>query len=75
MARTAADIQTELDLVDAAIASILTNKVKSLNMPAGGRSAAFLELSELRKQRAELEHALANVSGVRPSVIRFGAPS
>ena len=75
MARTAAEIQAELDLVNAAITDILTNKVKSLAIPAGGRSAAFLELSELRKQRAELERALVNVNGVRPSVIRFGSPA
>ena len=75
MARTAAQIQTELDLVNAAIAEFLDKKVRSLGMPAAGRSAAFLELRDLREQRRELERDLASVAGVRPSVVRFGSPS
>ena len=71
---TAAEIQTRLDLVNAAINSILTGKAQSVSI--AGRAYTALDLSKLEEIRRGLEVELAQVTAgsVRPIVVRFVRP-
>lgn len=72
MARSAADIQAEIDLVDSAITDLLANKNQEISI--AGRRVRRTDLSELRAHRAELRRELAAVSapnGLKPAVIVF----
>jgi len=60
MARTAADIQNEINLVDAAIASALK---AGLSYSRPGFARTQMSLSELRTHRKSLESELAKVEG------------
>lgn len=68
--RTAAEIQTELDAVNATIARIVAGGVSQFGQ-GGGDSATMLGLSELRAHRAALELELARVQrGTKSRFIR-----
>jgi len=70
--RTAAEIQTELDAVNATIARIVAGGVSEFQQGGGGGDRAqMLSLSELRKHREALELELARVNrGTKSRFIR-----
>lgn len=68
--RTAAEIQTELDTVNATIARIVAGGVSQFGQ-GGGDSATMLGLDQLRSHRAALEMELARVRrGTRSRFVR-----
>lgn len=70
--RTAAEIQTELDAVNATIARIVEGGVSEFQQGGGGGDrAAMLSLTELRKHRESLERELARVNrGTKSRFVR-----
>jgi len=73
MAMTAAEIQARLTKINTAIDAILDGKAASVS--AAGQSYAALDLDTLERMRSRYERMLAQVDGVRPTVIRFGKAS
>lgn len=66
MPRSVAEIQAELDAVNAAITTILGGGVSSF-AHEGGDSASMLRLADLREHRTALNQEMAAVvSGARP---------
>jgi hypothetical protein len=69
MARSVAEIQAELALVDAAVSRILAGGVSEFD--ADGDQATMLDLAELRAHRADLQKELAKVqAGTRSRFVR-----
>lgn len=66
MPRSTADIQTELDAVNAAITQVLSGYVSAFSHE-GGDSATMLRLKDLREHRDALNREMAAaVNGARP---------
>ena len=70
---TSAELTARLVKINAAIDYVLDGNAQSLAI--AGRALTTLSLDELEKMKDKYEMQLANVNGVRPSVIRFQRPS
>jgi len=70
--RTAAEIQTELDSVNATIARIVAGGVSEFQQGGGGGDRAqMLDLGQLRSHREALERELARVNrGTKSRFVR-----
>ncbi|MCK9603560.1 MAG: hypothetical protein M0R66_04295 [Candidatus Omnitrophica bacterium] len=71
--RTAAEIQVELDALNALILEIIQQKFAFVSM--SGRTVTYHDLPKLREHRTELEAELARAAGSETrTFVQYGRP-
>lgn len=66
MPRSASSIQTEIDAIDAALAS----SVNAQSYSIAGRSVSRVNYGELTKRRDQLQQQLDRINGTCPMIVR-----